>query len=71
MNTKEIESSVLSKISYDDATQELHVDFKNGSSYIHHGVAPHQAQAFFDAPSYGKHYNKHISGKFRHTRKKP
>jgi hypothetical protein len=57
-----VESSQVSKVGYDEATQTLAVQFKHGTGAIYHypGVTPKQHEAFVGAESIGGHFGKHI-----------
>lgn len=65
MKLEPVTSSNIAAIGYDHATKTLGVQFKSGGLYHYHGVQPHEHAAFMSADSHGKHFGKHISGKFK------
>lgn len=63
-----LSSSHIQSAGYDPDTQELHIAFKRGGTYIYHGVPQDAADEFFDAPSHGKHLQSEIIGTFDHRK---
>ena len=64
----EIESSNITKADYDTATQELIVEFKNGTKYKYEGV-PHASMARFKlSESQGKYFNSEIARQYKYTK---
>jgi hypothetical protein len=57
-----VESSNLQSVGYQPKNNLLSVLFKDGRHYIHTNVTPELHQAFMDAPSQGKFYNKTFRG---------
>lgn len=70
MEMKPVTSAAIKAVGYDPIKQELHVEFQSGQTYIHHGVPPHEYHSFVGSGSLGRHYGKHIGGRFRNERKK-
>jgi hypothetical protein len=67
---KTVTSAIVHRIGYDEAKQELHVDFHRTGGYVYHGVPPEKGQAALEAPSTGSHLKEHIIGRHRHSDKK-
>lgn len=65
---KSVESSTISGVHYDEAERRLHIRFKNGGEYSYADVDPGVHDDLMSAESIGKHFHKHIRGKFE-TRK--
>ena len=55
-------SSNVKAVGYDPDTQTMRVEFHSGGIYDHADVPPAQHAAVINAPSVGKHYNRHIRG---------
>lgn len=55
-----VESSNISAIGYDPATQELQVEFKNGTTYSYSGVPQSQYDALLSAQSVGRYFMANI-----------
>jgi len=61
-----LHSSHIQSAGYDPDTEELHVTFKRGGTYVYKDVPQSAADDFFDAPSHGKHLQSEIIGTFTH-----
>ena len=68
MKMSPVESSSVSAIGYDKATQELHVDFHGSGRYVYHNVPPEKYQAVMSGESIGKALHQHIKGQFPHRK---
>ena len=55
-----VDSSNLEQVGYDEDKMELHVGFKNGSSYVYTGVPPEIFDQLLGAPSKGSFLNREI-----------
>lgn len=55
-----VKSDAISAIGYDPATQELHIDWKSGSSSVHPDVPADKHAAFVASDSKGKFFHKAI-----------
>lgn len=55
-------SSNIQAIGHDPRTNELVIQFKNGSKYRYPGVTTAQYEAFRAAESAGKHFAAHVKG---------
>lgn len=61
---KKVKSSNITAIGYDPEIFELHVQFANGSHYVHRSVSPDTHSAFMNTRSHGKFYAEHIRSKY-------
>ena len=59
-----VTSSNIAALGYDAEKQILAVQFASGEVYHHAEVSPESASALATAESIGRHYGKHIRGKF-------
>jgi len=57
-----VDSSNIEAIGYDENTQELHVQFRQGSSYVYRDVPRHLFDELMNAPSKGSFLNREIKG---------
>jgi hypothetical protein len=55
-----VESSNISAIGYDQDTDELFIEFKNGNVYVYKEVPFEMYTAMMDADSKGSFFYKHI-----------
>jgi hypothetical protein len=65
---KDVVSSNISAIGYDEQSRVLTVRFKNGGVYQHHDVLQEAYDGLMAAKSKGGHYASAIRGKFKHTK---
>jgi KTSC domain len=63
-----VESSNIKAVGHDAATNELHIRFTNGTTYIHSGVPRAFYQNMLQAPSKGKYHAERIKGTFPHRK---
>lgn len=56
-------SGNIDSIGYDSDGSRLHVQFKNGGSYVYHGIEPAQHAELMKADSIGSHLHKVIKPK--------
>jgi len=56
-------SSNIHSAAHDADKDELHIKFKNGSTYIYQGVDADEAEDFFSAPSHGQHHHENLKQK--------
>ena len=61
-----VSSSHLSALGYDDATQKLYVQWKDGQISAYDNVPAATASDLQNAPSIGKAFNDLIRGKYQH-----
>ena len=57
-----VNSTAISHIEYDPATQQLYITFRGSGTYTYYGVPQHVYEAFLRAPSKGQFYNDPIKG---------
>jgi hypothetical protein len=62
------ESSNIAQFAYDDASQVLKVEFKNGSVYDYFDVPQHVFEGMRYAPSKGQYLAQEIKGRYRYAR---
>ncbi len=55
-----VTSKAMKAIGFDPETQELHIDWKSGSSSVHPNWTPEKHEALVNAPSKGGHFHKHV-----------
>ena len=63
-----VESSNVSSIGYDAASNTLEVAFHNGSVYQYADVPASVYHAFMEAPSKGRFVHQHLTNQFRYTK---
>ena len=63
-----VKSSNIEKIGYHEASNTMHVVFKDGGHYVYNKVKPALFQMFMKAPSKGSFFHKHIKAKHESTR---
>lgn len=59
-----VESSQMSGIGHDPATNTLAIKFNTGSMYHYDGVSPELYEQFLAAESKGKFFGANVKGKF-------
>lgn len=57
MERVSVSSSNVVSVGHDPATNQLEVEFANGSVYLYEGVTAAEYTALITAPSVGKHLN--------------
>lgn len=62
------ESSNIAGFGYDEASETLTVEFKNGSRYDYFDVQEHTFEGMKSADSKGKYLNSEIKNKHRYAR---
>lgn len=62
---EKVDSSLISQVKYDAATQELTIEMTSGGDYVYTAVPQDIYKAFMSAPSKGQFYNTNIKGKFK------
>jgi hypothetical protein len=68
MIIKEVVSSTISQIQYNEETSEMIIQFKNGGSYSYEGVPQNLFESFHSAESVGSFFHKNIRGEYNSTR---
>lgn len=64
MKLNPVNSSNITHVGYDAASQEMHIQFSSGKTYSYVGVSPEQHQALVNADSVGAHFAKAIRPNF-------
>ena len=67
IKTKQVFSSHVDTVAYDDAAKTLLVEYKGGKTSAYSGVSPDVANAVMSAESIGSALHEHVRGKFPHT----
>lgn len=62
------ESSNISRFSYDEQSQVLKVEFKNGSVYDYFDVPEHVFDSMKSAQSKGQYLAQQVKGSYRYAR---
>lgn len=65
---KQVSSSNLESIGYDEQNQEVYVRFLNGSIYVYKGVSEHEFQNLIEAPSCGSYLNRNFKNVYPYER---
>ncbi|MCY4107830.1 MAG: KTSC domain-containing protein [Chloroflexi bacterium] len=63
-----VNSSSIAEIGYDESSQTLEVQFRNGRVYQYFSVPGQVANELMDAGSHGQYVNQHIKGLYRYAR---
>lgn len=66
MELKEVNSSNISKIGYEDDT--LYVEYKSGTQYKYKGFPKNLYESFLEAESKGRFMNAEVKGKYEYER---
>ncbi len=59
-----IDSGHMDGYKYDSSQRQLTVRFKNGYTYVVHGIATEAHQEFVNAPSQGEHWHSQIKDQY-------
>lgn len=62
-----VDSSNIEAVGYDDAAQDLHVQFLTSGLYIYHGVPRQIYDELMSASSKGSYLNREIKDRFPFT----
>ncbi len=65
MRAAKLDSSMISRIAYDDAAEALSIWFRETGRYVYHGVPAAAYEALKAAPSAGRYFNECIKGRYR------
>ena len=60
---KNLQSSNIHSAAHDADSNELHIKFKTGATYIYRDVDADEADDFFSAPSHGQHHHENLKQK--------
>lgn len=65
---KQVFSSNVAEIGYDEETQNLHVKFNTGALYVYFGVPVNVARSVMNAPSVGEALTAQVKGVYEYQR---
>jgi hypothetical protein len=65
MRAAKLNSSMISRIAYDEEGQELSIWFHEGCRYVYYGVPREVYDALRTSPSAGRYFNGMIKGRYR------
>lgn len=65
MRAANLDSSLISRIAYDEDERTLHVRFRHGGTYLYFDVPPGVFRALKEAPSAGHYYDREVKGCYR------
>ena len=68
MDRDPVQSSNVISVGYDEATQTLEVEFRNGGIYQYYNVPAQLAAQFLEAPSKGQFIHAYIRNAFPFSR---
>jgi len=68
MNWIEVQSATMTRIGYDETSQILAVEFKNGTTYHYFDVPKHVFEQMKAASSKGSFLAQNIKGVYRYAR---
>ena len=60
------DSDAISHHGYDPESKTMALTFRGGKTYHYPGVSQQVYDGLVKAPSMGKHFAQHISGKYKH-----
>lgn len=60
-------SSHIERVGYDEEARELHIVYANGSHVVHRDVPPEVGRDVLTAPSIGSEVWRSVRGRFGHT----
>lgn len=63
---KQVHSSHVHAVGYDNANQELHVEYKGGNRYVYKNVPADKADTVMNSHSIGSALHTHIKGQHDH-----
>ena len=64
MNRTFPHSTNVAAMQYDEASEALTVEFKDGSEYVLSSVPSWAAQGLHDSPSPGSYYHRHLKDRY-------
>ncbi len=68
MNRQPVSSSNLESVGYDQTTQTMEIEFRDGSLYQYFDVPQHVYDGLISAPSAGQYFHSQIRGIYRYAR---
>jgi hypothetical protein len=63
-----VDSSNIEAVGYDDDSQDLHVQFLSGGSYVYHAVPRYVYDGLMSASSKGSYLNREIKPVYQFTK---
>ena len=67
MEREPVISSIISSVGYDPTTENLEIEFTNGSVYEYYGVPYEEYSELMDAGSIGEHFHQHIRNSYPYS----
>jgi hypothetical protein len=68
MEWRELSSSVIARVAYDEASHTLIIEFRSGTFYDYFDVPKNVYQELIDASSAGTYFAENIRDVYRYTR---
>ena len=68
MNRKPVTSSNIASIGYDDSSETLEIEFKNGGIYQYFDVPQRIYNEIMSASSHGEYLAQNIKGHYRYSK---
>ncbi|WP_264564691.1 KTSC domain-containing protein [Flavobacterium sp. N3904] len=68
MNRKSVTSSNIASIGYDDSSETLEIEFKNGGIYQYFDVPEKIYNGIMSASSHGEYLAQNIKGYYRYSK---
>lgn len=68
MEMMPVSSTNIAAIGYDQDSQTLRVEFRNGGTYDYFDVPETEYNSFISASSHGQYLAKNIKGRYRYAR---
>lgn len=65
MRAANLNSSMISRIAYDEEAETLSIWFRDSGRYVYFGVPPAAYEGLRTAPSAGRYFNGLIKGRYR------
>lgn len=65
---KDVYSSMVESVGYDDEAQVMFVTFNTGKTYAYQGVSEDEARDASNAASVGSYINENIKGRYSYRR---
>jgi hypothetical protein len=65
MKRTPVNSSAIVSVGYDAEKQHMQVEFNGGRTYTYQDVPESAHEDLINADSIGKHFNQHISGRYK------
>ena len=68
MQRKQVGSSNIAEVGYDESSHTLEILFKNGRVYQYFSVPIQEFNGLLNAASHGQYLNRYIKGSYRYAR---